>query len=751
MPGPTPARKGSHPASPLLPPLAHAAPQENFPLQQPHAPLHPAKAGPRLRARYDSRAAPSDTPGPLAKPLDAARPLSGKASGDDAASKEVPATHPVSPLPRTSTNVFGRARVMRLLPSSSIGTSLTAPTAGAPQLDNVCIATSQDDGASVSKVEGRDYVCSSSPSPQMESELRWPRPPADAASLPAAYRSAATQFIKSIQRLNAMTTTTCSVHHTSSLEFMAPTQSSSSNSGSNRSGGQRGRVRAVSHISSIRQLMSVPLLPLTICTDGRTVMLVDRNGTARHHNYLAAVESSMKQRTTSTSDGGTLVLWWTLQELKGSRGILPLSSAAATYTKMVTASSNGASQQKSSLRGVQPDHLTLPYGEGVVLVFTTTAAHLTESTSPADDPSAPDPHSFAPSTLGGNFLQDLRHGYLPSLLEDVYPDGGVQLRGCWCALPTAPPSSDSRGATHHIDEEREDLMDEKNASVKVVRVALPLVHVGEAAAKGSPLHRRTQAAAAARMMTSLQPTSIVPAAARPRTPSLPGSAPHELILDLSEDVLRFVLSTTTPSTERHGQGAPTQGSGPVAPRTSSSSPPPPPSPTHPSMRHSLTDDAAVVVSAHDARPSPVALATAAAATTSTTALARHLTYVGSLLRAAAPAPATAAPAPSRTSATRVCTSVLVLTPMGRIELVAPDVPPPSFPFTVGDVRYSLVRSAVGRSLHLQEAAVELVYGPGTPPLGDAVCFTGSQVVLRLRCGAEKELKRDSNAPWKTER
>ncbi|KEG05680.1 hypothetical protein DQ04_19371000 [Trypanosoma grayi] len=76
-----------------------------------------------------------------------------------------------------------------------------------------------------------------------------------------------------------------------------------------------------------------------------------------------------------------------------------------------------------------------------------------------------------------------------------------------------------------------------------------------------------------------------------------------------------------------------------------------------------------------------------------------------------------------------CHAVLVLTPRGPLELL---VEKPTAAVTVKDIKLSLLRSGLGRSLRLQPDAVRFIYAPDLPALGEAEVIDSRYAVLRLQ-------------------
>ncbi|ORC92658.1 uncharacterized protein TM35_000034110 [Trypanosoma theileri] len=85
--------------------------------------------------------------------------------------------------------------------------------------------------------------------------------------------------------------------------------------------------------------------------------------------------------------------------------------------------------------------------------------------------------------------------------------------------------------------------------------------------------------------------------------------------------------------------------------------------------------------------------------------------------------------PLSSASTMVCHAVLVLTPRGPLELI---VEPPTMRVTVKDVKKSLLRSGLGRSLRLQQDAVGFIYAPSTPVLEEDAVIDVRYAVLRLQ-------------------
>ncbi|RNE98172.1 uncharacterized protein Tco025E_09274 [Trypanosoma conorhini] len=76
-----------------------------------------------------------------------------------------------------------------------------------------------------------------------------------------------------------------------------------------------------------------------------------------------------------------------------------------------------------------------------------------------------------------------------------------------------------------------------------------------------------------------------------------------------------------------------------------------------------------------------------------------------------------------------CHAVLVLTPRGPLELVADA---PSTAVSTKDVKLSLLRSGLGRSLRLQKDTVRFLYAPSLPAVDDDELINARYVVMRLQ-------------------
>ncbi|KAH9589318.1 hypothetical protein LSM04_006480 [Trypanosoma melophagium] len=85
--------------------------------------------------------------------------------------------------------------------------------------------------------------------------------------------------------------------------------------------------------------------------------------------------------------------------------------------------------------------------------------------------------------------------------------------------------------------------------------------------------------------------------------------------------------------------------------------------------------------------------------------------------------------PFSLASTILCHAVLVLTPRGPLELV---VELPTVRVTVKDVKASLLRSGLGRSLRLQQDTVRFIYAPSTPVLEEDAIIDTRYAVLRLQ-------------------
>ncbi|ESL07898.1 hypothetical protein TRSC58_04408 [Trypanosoma rangeli SC58] len=87
------------------------------------------------------------------------------------------------------------------------------------------------------------------------------------------------------------------------------------------------------------------------------------------------------------------------------------------------------------------------------------------------------------------------------------------------------------------------------------------------------------------------------------------------------------------------------------------------------------------------------------------------------------------PFSSSTAGSVPCHSVLVLTPRGPLELVAEL---PSSAVTVKDVKLSLLRSGLGRSLRLHKDMVYFTYAPSLPMVDEGELINARYVVMRLK-------------------
>ncbi|KPA78548.1 hypothetical protein ABB37_06148 [Leptomonas pyrrhocoris] len=623
-------------------------------------------------------------------------------------------------------------------------------------------------------------------------------------SVPAVYRPTAVQFSKAVLRLNKMTTSTCTAADTTSLEFVEERNGKRVDRRHADNGGPSYETPTPSlSLSRLRKLMHVSLLPLTICTDGAAVLLVDPNGTSRHGNYVQAVKTYLRRRATAqlSASSASRVLWWTAEDAHDCKGVLPLSRARASCADGDLAfgvSGDDCAPLTSSLAkvrcnssiflsSVQPDRLTLPFGNGLLLLLMPEAAGASTASADAalgDDARSKEqrhadadaspraalhgvrPASPAASSLSQDLLTDLCHGYLPSLLESVYPNGGVQLRGCWCTLSSSGDESDVSSARHqqqpHNASHTSSRVSADGASsgtegavddcVAALSIAEALVHPPHPLLTGTsedPRLSSSAAAVAARVMQSLQPTSLPRAPARANDASQ-RDLPPALVLDLQPPVMQFALhlgvaapmQTTKSSAEarsdENSEHVPQSLSSHPLSDTTTSKMRFPAGAMTPSL--ALAVHEADVVMGSDQR----ALITAARSTFSKSGLV----FVGPLLRGSPRVFGTAAAALSARPAVEAhrspCQSAMVLTPMGRVELVVEQgankgltgsvASASSFgsPVTIRDVKRSLCRCAVGQALQLTEADVALVYAPGTPVLQDQDEVPRSHVVLRLR-------------------
>lgn len=662
-----------------------------------------------------------------------------------------------------------------------------------------------------------------------------PHPPPSLTSpaedgLPGRYRTTAMQFIKSIERLNNMTSTTCSADATS---FFALTEE-----------------RTASGKGGVRKMARVPLLPLTLCTDGATVILVDSNGTERHGNYLKAVDgfhqSSAALTSAASSHGSAApsvsphppsnVLWWALNDLQQTPCAVPLATARASlsvahlisghdsgnndpsFTQLrpmhavgrKTLSTMWPAKTTATFAAIQPNRFTLRYGEPLALVFASAGARAGDEAprhrirggrvgaeAAADVPSWITANERACQRectphVGHNLLCDVYDGYLPSFLEFLYPNGGIMLRGCWCAVstsaadePMAPPVKLFSQQQQQVSRATVSLGDGGGGAAPrpssrsppsrsaqeslVTTVPMPLIDWSPQSAGAVLIARRDDDAGAVNaetLMQSFRPNAVPPPRRSPATNTAVDGGETtckratlpDAVLQLPPAVLRFLA-----------QGGDRAASAilPVGPRAYlSSSPPPPSQPTAtaaaPSLRLTLRR-----IESHsepDVCPTDFGADEPAPAAYDFDSYRVHvggdfrgihdrnlrrpqlqqqrqnrnvfgLVYVSALLRMPSqpPPPMDMAGKPSV-----ACESVVVLTPAGRVELVVPATSHAAArPITITDVKYSLLRSAVGCSLHLRDEEFAFIYAPGTPDIHGATVVDAAHVVLRLRRRASR--------------
>jgi hypothetical protein len=650
-------------------------------------------------------------------------------------------------------------------------------------------------------------------------------------AIPAMYRTAAAQFEQAIRHINRMTADTCTTEAKMMLAFVdkqkmqrlqqqrqreagaylagppstSPAPPSATPASQVKSVGQSGNNKnnGISHADlverGVRTLSQVPLLPLTICTDGDTVVLIDLNGTSMHGNYVEVVRAYLTVHAVAIAPAdsecfhhpsapptSSRVLWWTLAEVQRRRGFVPLTDARAScvdtelFARQLTrgvAAPPASTQQRntaSSLFAFQPDHLSLPYGNGLVLVFTeatTTAGPSANAVREVTDGmqdvqvgrdlpwKAPPPRDNW-NLLGRALLRDLSEGHLPSFLEAIYPLGGVSLRGIWCQLNDneGNPDAGEDGASRGNDEDEVHML---KCSNPLVHLSFPL-HLTTTAASVDDTASQTTAssyedfnAAAAHIMASLRPTSLPCASARPAASTSPQDRVTPVPTLVLPDAVRCLLpdyeieelessasdleaaqvlgrlATVAPMQEdtiaRHRKASPPSATQEVTEEGGAHSV------DEQRVSHTAVDSDASVIGT-DMRT----LKTSPAPTFSNS----DLVYVVPLLRASAPA--TSSIAATRTAVTAansrcVCESVMVLTQLGRVEVVVPDAPAmPSetpmlcSPVTVRDIKHSLCGSAVGQVLQLREEEVFFAYAPEAPPLPDTEVMRQRHVVLRLR-------------------
>lgn len=594
-----------------------------------------------------------------------------------------------------------------------------------------------------------------------------------AVGLPGTYRATASQFLRAVARLNRVTAAACGEDVTTFLHMADAGQWASAGAAPASTDVPPSAASPAAR-AGMHKMARVPLLPVTVCTDGATVLLVDCNGTARHGNYVAAAQA-LARRLPAPPVGlpplsPPMLLWWTLKELQPAPPRVPLSTARAAL--LVKPGAQGA-----ALAELQPSRLTLRYGEALVLVFAAAregeageAGYETPTSSGVLPPHQVGPHAQRQQRHAASYdvgyeaiLRDLYHGYLPCFMEAAYPDGGVQLRACWCevasrAAPPQPPAPRPQGEVHRSDGVSD------AADLHVVPVPAPLVAWAAPHTTSAATGSRGRDAAA--VMESLRPTAM-----RGGAGAVPALA--SAVLQLPSAVRGFLAQETKGGTSAVKKAAAEQ-----HPTPSVHPPPPATAGAAPFLRLSLRHASATAASA----PRRVGTADSTAPggedgrgrlgsrdepqVPASGGPGSSLVYVSTLFRAPqAPHPPTpsqsqpssASRAAQSTAAHRhansgqptrradACTSVVVLTAAGRVELVAPPEPATQgthahavaaaaavHPVTILDVKYSLLRSAVGRALRLRAEELQLVYAPGTPPLSDADVVDTRHAVLRLR-------------------
>ncbi|KPI83172.1 hypothetical protein ABL78_7801 [Leptomonas seymouri] len=798
MAGAASGNKSRRPSHPHLPPLPHtlAHGDDGAPSPSRHVPSLPIAArGTPRSARLSSSGAvyiPPTVPNSDVFPPSGIAPFANDGAGE----RQLPnIARPAACGVSRVHHVIGIARGMKPLPlrvkailtptpASSLEHQIHA-AAEAAERPLLTTAVAEEDPLHLVRMQPRP------PSPTLSQQqasiqfsdarpqrpggpLRRPHPPS-MGSVPAVYRPTATQFLMAVRRLNRMTANVCRAEDKTSLEFVEEDKGKRLNRRPESNGATlHAAPTPPLSLPRVRKLAHVPLLPLTICTDGSAVLLVDPNGTSRHGNYVQAAETYLQCRAAahpSTPPAASCMLWWTMDDVKGCRGVLPLSDARASYTEgdpsfgMSSSSSALSTSTHANTRidcnlflsSVQPSCLKLPYGEGLLLLFTNASASSTKSAdvSPA---TAPNLASAPASSFSHGFLDDLYHGYLPSLLESVYPDGGVQIRGCWCdswnssgestisstKQPLGASFATSQPSVAPGDGARSSRGREPDDDVKTLRIAEPLVH--PACAPSTRVAETTKApsselaaAAAARIMERLQPTSL------PRAPASSKGTPinslsQAPILELPKAVLQFMLHEDDVASPQMVQRV--AGASAVKELTGASRSIAPRSPAMVSSPSAPTVDESERIVGSDKRKFDT---TAAPSCFSS----GGLVFVSPLLRAPQPVRVAAAAAAASSCAAvddrpSLCHSVIVLTPMGRVELVvehrgarplAGDAAASAIsasPVTIRDVKSSLCLCAVGQALQLSEADVALVYAPGTAALGEEEELNRKHVVLRLR-------------------
>lgn len=564
------------------------------------------------------------------------------------------------------------------------------------------------------------------------------------------------------------------------LGTVAPTGNASSSNGSNDngtsgsgSGGEGGELplfqTPVSTGGRQRALRSVPLLPVTVLTDGYALLLIDFNGSQRHRNYVAGGVFSGQE------PGGPPV------RINGVPSPSPSPSSSSAAAAQVLRIDWAVLTAKASSSSGQ---VRIPLSLSCAVTSAVACEYASDPLVLYFPPMGPSPWSpslsWLPGSVGGDgdsdkqqvsrptplvaeALTDISQAYLPSFFQAAYPTG-VCLAAQW-----HPSANSGGGLLGFIDlASPEGIGEERGGATGGIAALFPALSTQEGKNSNGKAPEATRPHGCL-----VLPRECVADAQRRRDLY---AAQQQQALEMPSKCSGGMVPTPPPKAAREA-GAVRSTALPVHGRSSQHSAakaPSPPSPAAvgiakgtdkftdagtPSAPHTLDAGTVLLVAAPPSlpwrgppsapsrrrevppqqpllsspppSPPPPPLHEGRAA-----ALGREaLSYSGRLV-------ATGPPPPPQQQQRRLCTRVTVLTPLGRLEMDRTDdkhhlqqqqegAGRVLRMMTVRDVTAAVLRSGVARALGLVEGRFHLCYGPGTCGLLDEELLNCSGVTLRL--------------------
>lgn len=439
------------------------------------------------------------------------------------------------------------------------------------------------------------------------------------------------------------------------------------------------------------RMQTVTVLPVHVVTDGRSLVVVDFNGTQRHDNYAAAMlethaliekaaghSSALPASPPVPEDADVVWIPWLAMDAAEAFQEMP------PPTPKPRVGGGPPKRRKCPVTAARQEALAIPLGVSAVAALPTDhLSHMETLSHVRLEYRDPLVIVMRPQTpMVASILTDLHQCYLPYFLSHAYREG-VPLVGHWCDHPLwAPMPLEQASELHALYPalKRQQALKEKHHRYGQLILPTSIVQgLRTVADKQQP-----------------QPSPLVagsPAAGgRPYCPTPLTTKPRHLSAAAFAGAgrrLGYATCTTSPATNDTR-------------------------PTHhvQDMNHVETPSTASLSGGGDCNDPRTSL-----------------NYVHSL---ESEGPLTAVTDPT------LCWVVTVLTPGGRLLLERPadlaaaaGIAHASKHTTVRDVKQGLVRSALGRSLRLRLDGIGLVFAPATPPLRDDELITGREAVLRL--------------------